>query len=103
MKNFEERLSRLEELGALVKKNDVPLDKALLAFEEGMKLSRSLEGEIAKIESRVEMLTNGPEVSPDSMDQAEEADGSRKKAAGTPEEAPVLELFALGGANHGAN
>jgi exodeoxyribonuclease VII small subunit len=103
MKNFEERLSRLEELGALVKKNDVPLDKALLAFEEGMKLSRSLEAEIAKIENRVEMLTNGPEVSPNSMNAAEGAEEKPGKSAGTPDEAPALELFALGGANHGAN
>jgi exodeoxyribonuclease VII small subunit len=59
MKNFEERLNRLEELGAFVKKNDVPLDEALAAFEEGIKLSRSLEKDLEKVENRIEILTNG--------------------------------------------
>ena len=103
MKNFEERLARLEELGALVKKNDVPLDKALLAFEEGMKLSRSLEAEIAQIENRVEILTNGPEASPGGLNPAENGETSAEKSAAPPEEGPNLELFALGGAQHGAN
>ena len=102
MKNFEDRLARLEELGALVKKNDVPLDKALQAFEEGMKLSRSLEAEIAQIENRVEILTNGPEASPVGLKPAADGADSTEKSAGSPEEGPDLELFALGGAQHGA-
>jgi exodeoxyribonuclease VII small subunit len=61
MKNFEERLGRLEELGALVKKNDIPLDEALAAFEEGIRLSRSLEKDLEKVENRIEVLTNGTE------------------------------------------
>jgi exodeoxyribonuclease VII small subunit len=64
MKNFEERLGRLEELGALVKRNDIPLDKALAAFEEGIKLSRSLEKDLEKVETRIEILTNGVEEEP---------------------------------------
>jgi exodeoxyribonuclease VII small subunit len=61
MKNFEERLERLEELGALVKKNDIPLDEALAAFEEGIKLSRALEKDLEKVENRIEVLVNGTE------------------------------------------
>jgi exodeoxyribonuclease VII small subunit len=69
MKNFEERLVRLEELGALVKKNDIPLDEALAAFEEGIKLSRSLEKDLEKVENRIEVLTNGTEDASGDADQ----------------------------------
>lgn len=61
MKNFEERLSRLEELGALIRENDVPLDDALAAFEEGIRLARSLEKDLDKIEGRIQILMNGAE------------------------------------------
>ena len=60
-KTFEERLERLEELGEEIRKVDIPLDKALKAFEEGIRLARTLEKELEKIESRVEILMNDPE------------------------------------------
>ena len=65
MKNFEERLERLEVLGELIRKSDIPLDDALKAFEEGIKLARSLEKDLEKIESRIEILMNGPEAKKD--------------------------------------
>jgi exodeoxyribonuclease VII small subunit len=61
MKNFEERLERLEELGDKIRKPDIPLDDALKAFEEGIKLARSLEKDLEKVESRIEVLMNAPE------------------------------------------
>jgi exodeoxyribonuclease VII small subunit len=61
MKNFEERLERREELGERIRKPDIPLDDALKAFEEGIKLARSLEKDLEKVESRIELLMNGPE------------------------------------------
>ena len=61
MKNFEERLERLEELGEKIRKPDIPLDDALKAFEEGIKLARSLEKDLEKVESRIEVLMNDPE------------------------------------------
>ena len=64
MKNFEERLSRLEDLGEAIKRSDLPLDQALDAFEEGIKLARSLEKDLEKVESRIEILMNGPEAKP---------------------------------------
>jgi len=73
MKNFEERLSRLETLGEKIRKTDIPLDEALSAFEEGIRLARALENDLEKIENRVEILMNSAE---------------------TPEsESPELELF----------
>jgi exodeoxyribonuclease VII small subunit len=61
MKNFEGRLEKLEELGTLIRKPDLPLDEALRAFEEGIKLARSLEKDLEKVESRIEVLKNSPE------------------------------------------
>jgi exodeoxyribonuclease VII small subunit len=59
MKNFENRLERLEILGEKIRKPDLPLDDALKAFEEGIKLARSLEKDLEKVESRIEILLNG--------------------------------------------
>ena len=61
MKNFEERLERLEKLGDQIRKTDIPLDEALKAFEEGIRLAQSLEKDLEKIESRIEILMNGEE------------------------------------------
>jgi len=69
MKNFEERLARLETLGEQIRKTDIPLDEALKAFEEGIRLARTLESDLEKIESRIETLMNsadaGVDESPD--------------------------------------
>jgi exodeoxyribonuclease VII small subunit len=61
MKNFEERLERLESLGEAIRKTDLPLEEALKAFEEGIRLARSLEKDLEKVESRIEILMNSPE------------------------------------------
>lgn len=72
MKNFEERLERLEELAETIKSPSLPLEDALSVFEEGIKLAKALEKELARIEAKVEILTTK---------SADEAG------------APVLELF----------
>jgi len=58
MKKFEERLERLEALGEQIRKTDIPLDEALKAFEEGIRLARSLENDLEKIETKIEILMN---------------------------------------------
>lgn len=58
---FEERLSRLEELAAKIKDPDLPLEEAVEVFEEGVKLSKGLERDLAKIQGRVEVLLNEPQ------------------------------------------
>jgi exodeoxyribonuclease VII small subunit len=65
MKNFEERLKRLETLGEQIRKTDIPLDEALAAFEEGIRLARNLESDLEKIENRIEILMNSTEASLD--------------------------------------
>ncbi len=72
MKTFEERLERLENLNTTMREGNLPLDEAVSLFEEGIKLAKSLEKDLNKIERKVEILVNKPE---------------------TPEESPNLELF----------
>ena len=76
LKNFEERLGKLEKLGEQIRKTGIPLDEALKAFEEGIRLARTLEQDLEKIESRIEILMNDSEAPPD--------------------ESPELELFETG-------
>jgi exodeoxyribonuclease VII small subunit len=71
MKNFEERLERLEILGEQIRKTDIPLDKAINAFEEGINLARTLEKDLEKIESRIEMLMNSAEALADESPELE--------------------------------
>jgi exodeoxyribonuclease VII small subunit len=56
MKNFEERLARLEQLTQLVKAPQTPLADAVAGFEEGFRLAQALEKELEKLEKRVEIL-----------------------------------------------
>lgn len=60
MKNFEERLTRLEALTQLVKSPQTPLSDAVAGFEEGFKLAQALEKDLEKMEKRVEVLLNPP-------------------------------------------
>jgi exodeoxyribonuclease VII small subunit len=76
MKNFEDRLGRLETLGEQIRKTDIPLDEALKAFEEGIRLARALESDLEKIENRIEILMNSADAPAD--------------------ESPDLELFDAG-------
>jgi len=58
LNSFEERLERLETLGEKIRKTDIPLDEALKAFEEGIRLAQALEKDLEKIENRIEILMN---------------------------------------------
>ena len=71
MNNFEQRLGRLEELGEKIRKNDIPLDEALAAFEEGIQLARTLEKDLEKIDSRIEILINSAEAPIDESPELE--------------------------------
>jgi exodeoxyribonuclease VII small subunit len=71
MKSFEERLERLEILGEQIRKSDIPLDQAIKAFEEGIKLARTLEKDLEKIESRIEILMNSAEALADESPELE--------------------------------
>ena len=65
VKNFEERLKRLETLGEQIRRSDIPLDEALKAFEEGIRLAQTLESDLEKIENRIEILMNSADAPAD--------------------------------------
>lgn len=60
MQSFEEKLERLEELSEQIKQGELSLDQAVSLFEEGIKLAKTLEKELAKVERKVEILLNNP-------------------------------------------
>lgn len=60
--SFEERLQELETLAERLKDGQVPLAEAVDLFERGMKLARDLGAELAKIERRIEIMINEPEL-----------------------------------------
>ncbi len=83
MKSFEERLSRLEELAEKIRDEETGLEDATKCFEEGVKLARSLEKDLSRIERKIEVLVNDP---------------------GEEGEKPVLELFPeLNAGNEGSS
>ena len=57
---FEQRLQRLEKLAEKLRTGSLPLEEAIAVFEEGMKLSKALEKDLARVERRVQILTNEP-------------------------------------------
>ncbi len=65
MKKFEERLERLETIAEDIREPDIPLDDALALFDEGVKLARSLEKDLEKVEARIEILLNKPQSAED--------------------------------------
>lgn len=88
MTNFEEKLKRLEELSASIKKSDISLEDALKDFEEGIKLAKSMEKSLDEMESKIQILMNNPEVS-----EEDEKSAQGKKQKSKSENAPVLGLF----------
>lgn len=56
MPKFEECLDRLDKIVAELEKGDVPLDRALELFDEGMKLSGSCRQQLEEAEGKVEIL-----------------------------------------------
>lgn len=56
MPKFEECLQQLEKIVDQLEKGEIPLEKALSLFEEGMKLSQACKKELEEAEGKVEIL-----------------------------------------------
>lgn len=56
MARFEECLERLERIVHELEKGEVPLEKSLTLFEEGMELSAACRKELEEAEGKVEIL-----------------------------------------------
>lgn len=63
MKNisFEDALKRLEEILQQLEQGDLPLEKALKTFEEGMRLIRFCSKKLDDVEKKVEILLQDEE------------------------------------------
>ena len=57
--SFEDRLMELEGLVKKMEGGSLPLNEALVAYEEGMKLSKQLTEELATAEKRMQELSGG--------------------------------------------
>ena len=56
MPKFEECIQRLEKIVQELEQSEVPLERSLTLFEEGMQLSASCRKELEEAEGKVEIL-----------------------------------------------
>ena len=56
-KKFEEAVAQLEAIVEELESGDLPLDKAMKRFEEGVKLSKSCSDTLDDVEAKVRVLT----------------------------------------------
>lgn len=54
--DFEKKLSRLEEIVSKMETGDLTLEESLKLFEEGVKLSRECNAQLAEAEQKVKLL-----------------------------------------------
>lgn len=54
--NFEEAMDRLEEIVSELENGDVPLEKAIDLFQQGMKLSQICSSKLEQVERKIEMI-----------------------------------------------
>ena len=71
--NLEKSLADLEALVEELESGDLPLDKAMKKFEEGIKLTRGCQAALKEAEQRVEILLKsaGGEASLEEFDASE--------------------------------
>ncbi|WP_300670532.1 exodeoxyribonuclease VII small subunit [Desulfoluna sp.] len=60
-KKFEEAVAQLEAIVEELESGDLPLDKAMKRFEEGVKLSKTCSETLDEAETRVRILTGETE------------------------------------------
>ena len=58
-KTFEEAMTRLDEIVALLERGDAPLEESLKLFEEGTRLMKQCSGLLDRAEQKVRQLTAG--------------------------------------------
>ncbi len=58
---FEKAMQQLEEIVAELEKGELPLEKAMKKFEEGISLSRYCTEKLDETERRITLLMEGPD------------------------------------------
>ena len=61
--SFEEQLGALEALAGRMEEGEMPLEEALKAYDEGMKLAKNLIGQLDRAEKRI-LEISGDELKP---------------------------------------
>ncbi|WP_102027070.1 exodeoxyribonuclease VII small subunit [Salirhabdus sp. Marseille-P4669] len=56
--SFEEAIEKLEVIVAKLEEGDVPLEKAIDYYQEGMKLSKYCNDKLTKVEKQMEQIMN---------------------------------------------
>ncbi len=54
--SFEEAMSALEEVVAKLEQGDVPLEKAIAMFQEGMELSKTCHEKLQQVEKQMDQI-----------------------------------------------
>jgi exodeoxyribonuclease VII small subunit len=55
--NFEQAMKRLEEIVEQMESGDLPLEELIVRYEEGMKLVKVCQAQLASAEQRIEIIT----------------------------------------------
>jgi exodeoxyribonuclease VII small subunit len=74
IESFEESLKSLEGIVAQLEEGDLPLEKSLELFEEGVRLSRKCQQRLEQAERRIEILVKDSDGEP-ALEDFEEEDG----------------------------
>ena len=80
MPKFEDCLARLEQIVNELEKGELPLEKALALFEEGVQLSNSCRKELDAAEGKIELLMrqNG-KLLPEPFEASDRAEAAPRK------------------------
>ena len=73
---FEESLSALEKIVAQLEEGDLPLEKSLELFEEGVRLSKKCQQRLEQAERRIELLVKDSDGEP-VLEEFEEEDSGQ--------------------------
>lgn len=55
---FKQSMQRIEEILALLEKNEIELEEAIMIFEEGLKLIQNCDSQLKGFEERIESLVS---------------------------------------------
>jgi exodeoxyribonuclease VII small subunit len=59
--SFEEAIAELEQIAEKLEKGQISLEDSILAYERGVELKKICTDRLMEAESRIEILTKGPE------------------------------------------
>jgi exodeoxyribonuclease VII small subunit len=57
--SFEQAIEKLEHIVSMLESGDVPLEKAIELYQEGMRLSHLCGQKLEQVERKIEMLVEG--------------------------------------------